>query len=130
MISIFSFKKKNKEAVSEAFGGEIYPILINTISTETLNNMNFDNIHDLTSLIIRTDSHWQNIIESFIIVLESVKENFEYSNYCFVVDRFYFKDIQEILSWNKNVNFFIAENEFDIESVKSITNLNKKSLWN
>ncbi|MGF1956705.1 AAA family ATPase [Enterococcus casseliflavus] len=126
MISIFSFKKKNKEAVSEAFGGEIYPILINTINTETLNNMNFDNIHDLTSLIIRTDSQWQNIIESFIIVLESVKENFEYSNYCFVVDRFYFKDIQEILSWNKNVNFFIAENEFDIESVKSITNLNKE----
>ncbi|MEO2553658.1 hypothetical protein, partial [Enterococcus casseliflavus] len=84
MISIFSFKKKNKEAVSEAFGGEIYPILINTINTETLNNMNFDNIHDLTSLIIRTDSQWQNIIESFIIVLESVKENFEYSNYCFV----------------------------------------------
>ncbi len=70
--------------------------------------MNFDNIHDLTSLIIRTDSQWQNVIESFIIVLESVKENLEYSNYCFVVDRFYFKDIQEILSWNKNVNFFYS----------------------
>lgn len=125
MISIFSFKKKNKEAVSEAFGGKISPILINTINIETLTNMNFDNIYDFTSLIIRTDLQWQNLIESFILVLESIKENFEYSNYCFVVDRVYFKDVQEILSWNKNINFFIAENEFDIESNRSITNLDK-----
>lgn len=132
MINIFSYKKKNKESIVEKFGEvyqkKVYPILINKISEDSLQQIDFDEVYDLTSLIVRTDYTWQNIIESFFLVLDTQKSSFSKANYFFLIERNYFNDIRELLEWNSNYEFSSAEKEFKIELNNSIIQLETNEL--
>lgn len=132
MIKIFSYKKKNKESIVEKFGEvyqkNVYPILINKISEDSLQQIDFDEVYDLTSLIVRTDYTWQNIVESFFLVLDTQRPSFSKDDYFFLIERNYFNDIRELLEWNSNYEFLSAEKEFKIELNNSIIQLETNEL--
>ena len=132
MIKIFSYKKKNKESIVEKFGEvyqkKVYPILINKISEDSLQQIDFDEVYDLTSLIVRTDYAWQNIVESFFLVLDTQRLSFFKDDYFFLIERNYFNDIRELLEWNSNYEFLSAEKEFKIELNNSIIQLEANEL--